>query len=137
MSYRIADLQGDSVIVPVLEQDRNWAAYALCDLEQPYRANARFIGATKDGHTRAVVLLYALPFFTALCPCGETEAIQALMTGANDLPESILIMVRDADLPGLEQRYRVDRAWTMLRMAGSLSSIMCRPCLLQSPAGGA
>ena len=57
------------MILPVLECDRRWAVYALCDLEAPYRAHARFIGALDGDHARAVVLVYALPNFTALLPC--------------------------------------------------------------------
>jgi hypothetical protein len=63
---RIVDLTDDAVILPVLERDRRWAAYALCDLEAPYRAHARFFGALDGDHARAVVLVYALPTATSL-----------------------------------------------------------------------
>jgi hypothetical protein len=46
----------DVVILPVLECDRRWAAYALCDLEPPYLVHARFIGAA-DGEQAGAVLM--------------------------------------------------------------------------------
>ena len=35
----------------------SWAAYALCDLEPPYRVHARFIGAVGGEQAGAVVLM--------------------------------------------------------------------------------
>jgi hypothetical protein len=101
---RIVDLTDDVVILPVLERDRPWAAYALCDLEPPYHAYARYIGAVDGEQAGAVVLVYTLPRFTALLPCGDPRAVRAIMAEAGSLPASIFLNVRDADLPSVEQK---------------------------------
>lgn len=116
MGDRIVDLVEDAALLPVLELDRRWAGYALCDLDPHYRANARYIGAVRDGRVEAVVLIYTVPAFTALQPCGDHDAVRRVMEGAGGLPATPYLLVRRADLPALETRYRVDRAWTMLRM---------------------
>lgn len=116
MAEEIRDLTDDAAILSVLERDRRWAAYALCDLDPPYRAHSRFVGALRDGHPVAVVLLYTPPTFTAVLPCGDTSGIGAIMARVDKLPRSIFLLVRGADLPAVEMRYRVDSAWVMLRM---------------------
>jgi GNAT superfamily N-acetyltransferase len=126
---RIVDLTDDAVILPVLERDRRWAAYALCDLEAPYRAHARFIGAVDGDHARAVVLVYALPSFTALLPCGDPRAVRAFMAEAESLPASIFLNVREADLASVEVRYQVERTWTMLRMVADRDDLRPAPAV--------
>jgi hypothetical protein len=106
---RIVDLTDDVVIPAMLERDRRWAAYALCDLEAPYRAHARFIGTVDGDHARAVVLVYALPSFTALLPCGDPRAVRAIIAEVESLPGSIFLNVRYADLASVEVRYQVER----------------------------
>jgi ribosomal protein S18 acetylase RimI-like enzyme len=113
---RIVDLTDDAVMLPLLERDRRWAAYALCSLEQPYRAHARFVGTVDGDHVHAVVLVYALPGFTALLPCGDPGVVRAIIAGAAGLPASISLNVRDADLPSVAACYYVEQKWTMLRM---------------------
>src|SRR5437870_5684234 len=123
---RIVDLTDDAAILPVLERDRRWAAYALCDLEPPYRAHARFIGAAGT-HGRAVVLVYTLPGFTALLPCGEPGVVRAIIAGAADLPASIFLNVRDADLLSVEACYQVEQKWAMLRMVAGADDLQSAP----------
>lgn len=119
MNEGIVDLTDDRAIVPVLEERRRWAAYALCDLEQPHRQYARYIGAVRGGRAEAVVLAYAPPGFTSLLPCGSAEGVRTILARAPDLPPKPLLIARRADLPAVEARYRVDKIWTMLRMAVS------------------
>jgi ribosomal protein S18 acetylase RimI-like enzyme len=126
---RIVDLTDDAVILPVLQRDRRWAAYALCDLEAPYRAHARFIGALDGDHAHAVVLVYALPSFTALLPCGDPRAVRAIMAEAESLPASIFLNVRDADLASVEVRYQVQRKWPMLRMVAGMDDVRPAPAV--------
>lgn len=114
-SVEIVDLHDDDAIVPVLEQDRTWAAYALCDLEPPHRAHARYVGAVRDGRVSAAVLAYTPPDFTSLSTYGEPSDVAAILAAAHDLPASAYIIVRRADVPALETRYYVETAWTMLR----------------------
>lgn len=115
----VGDLADDAAIRAVLERDRIWAAYALCDLEPPYRAHARFVGAARAsgaGRVDAVVLFYALPGRTSIMPCGAHDGIGAIVERGRDLPPAVSLHVRRADRAAIERRYRVDRAWLMMRM---------------------
>ncbi len=127
MDEGIADLTDDGAIVPVLEAQRRWAAYALCDLEPPHWRYARYIDAVRDGRAEAVVLVYTPPGFTSLLPSGSEEGVQAILARAPDLPPKPFLVVRRLDLPAIEARYRVDEKWTMLRMAVSTSELRPAP----------
>ncbi len=113
---RILELHDDRHIASFLEYRRAWAAYALCDLEAPHRQYARFIGALTDGRVTAVVLVYAPPGFTSVLPSGEPEDVAAILAETTGLPSSPLLIVQTGNRAAVETRYRVDQAWTMLRM---------------------
>jgi ribosomal protein S18 acetylase RimI-like enzyme len=119
----IGDLQADAAIVPLLEQDRVWAAYALCDLEPPQRQYARYIGAVRHGQTSALVLVYAPPGFTSLSTYGAVEDLRRLVARAPALPPNAYVLIRHAHVPALEERYRIVRSWTMLRFAVSAATL--------------
>jgi len=59
MSFVVADEQNDEEITELLFRDRSWTLYGLCDLAQPFRQSARFVGARDAGRLRAVVLAYS------------------------------------------------------------------------------
>jgi GNAT superfamily N-acetyltransferase len=123
----IADLQADEAIVPLLEQDRVWAAYALCDLEQPQRRYARYIGAVRDGRASAIALVYVPPGFTSLSTYGAPEDLRRIVACAPDLPSSAYVLIRKAHVPALEERYQLVRTWTMLRFAVTRATIQTPP----------
>jgi ribosomal protein S18 acetylase RimI-like enzyme len=127
----IVELTQDTQIAPLLEMDRGWAAYALCDLEPPYRPDARYFGALRAGATTAIVLVYAPPSFTSLLPCGDPEGVQAILAEARDLPPSPVLLAQRRMLQAIEYRYHIGPGWTMLRMV--VASGELRP----APASGA
>jgi GNAT superfamily N-acetyltransferase len=114
---RVAELRDEAAILPVLLQDRRWAAYAIGDLEPEYRPHARFIGRLLNGAADALVLVYAPPAFTSIVPCGDEDGIRAIFAEARMLPAYTLFLIRRRDLAALELRYRVEQRWSMLRMA--------------------
>jgi GNAT superfamily N-acetyltransferase len=120
---RIIELDDDRHIAPLLESRRGWAAYALCDLEPPHRQHARFIGAVTAGRVTAVVLLYAPPGFTSVLPSGSPEDVTAILAETTDLPASPLLIVQTGNRAAVETRYRIDHAWTMLRMVVRADSL--------------
>ncbi len=128
----IVDLTDDAVIVPVLENQRHWAAYALCDLEPPHRQYARYIGAVRAGRVEAVTLVYAPPGFTSLLPSGSADGVRAILAGAPDLPPSPLLIARQPDLPAVEARYHVAKKWTMLRMVVAARGLKPAPAVASS-----
>jgi len=126
---RIVELESDDAITAVLEQDRVWAAYALCDLEPPHRAYARYVGLVRDGHATAVLLLYAPPGFTSLSVYGSAADATTLLAQAPNLPTAAVFLLRRGDLPALATRYHVDKEWTMLRFAVTPATLRPSPDL--------
>jgi GNAT superfamily N-acetyltransferase len=120
---RIVELGDDRQIAPLLESQRAWAAYALCDLEPPHRRHARFIGAVNGGRVTAVVLVYTPAGFTSVLPSGDPEDVAAILAETIDLPTSPLLIVQTRNLAAVETRYRIDRTWTMLRMVVRADSL--------------
>jgi ribosomal protein S18 acetylase RimI-like enzyme len=112
-------LRDDATILELLEQDRRWAAYALCDVDRPYRDRARFIGALRVGRAEALVLLYRLqwlPGAHALLVFGDPEAARAIFARYRRFPERAFIIIRSEYLSPLEERYSVQESWAVLRM---------------------
>ena len=132
MDREIVDLTDDAVIVPVLENQRQWAAYALCDLEQPHRQYARYIGAVRAGRVEAVVLAYAPPGFTSLLPSGSADGVGAILATVPNLPPTPLLIARRPDLLAVEARYHVDKKWTMLRMVVAAHGLKPAPTVASS-----
>jgi ribosomal protein S18 acetylase RimI-like enzyme len=127
MLAEIRELRDDSLILPLLEQDRRWAVYALCDLDPPYRENSRYLGAIRDGRVYAVLLLYRLPKFVTIAPFGDTQGVLDIFAGTADLPRSAFLMVRDDALPAVRRHYTVDDAWIMERMAVEPAGLQLSP----------
>jgi GNAT superfamily N-acetyltransferase len=124
---RIGDLQNDEAIAPLLEQDRVWAAYALCDLEQPQRQYARYLGAMRNARTSAIVLVYAPPGFTSLSTYGAEDDLRRIAAQATGLPPRAYVLIRNTHRAALQERYRLTRAWTMLRFAASKATLQAPP----------
>lgn len=126
MTWKINDVNDDAAIMSVLDHDRAWAAYAICDLDPPYRKHARYIGAYQGDVLEAVVLLYRLdlgpagrPDFAVMVPCGTPSGVRAVLEHMEDVPATVSVQVRPADLTAIETRYRSDDLATMERMVVS------------------
>lgn len=125
----IVDAADEDLVLPVLERDRRWAGYALCDLDPPHRAHARYVVAVQDGRPTATVLVYSPPDFTSLQPCGGPAGVRAILDRIGDLPGASYLLVRGVDLPAVAARYTVESAWTMLRMAVSAEALRPAPAV--------
>lgn len=112
----VVELHDDNEITAMLERDRRWAAYALCDLEPRHRPYARYVGLRRDQQVAALVLVYAPPTFTSLVPCGDATDLVALLAEAPDLPQETVLLVREANLPAIEMRYAVSQRQALFRM---------------------
>lgn len=124
---RVEELRDDAAILATLEEDRRWAAYAICDLEPEYRPWARYVGHMRAGTADAVVLAYAPPGFTALIACGSAGGVRRILAAAPDLPAEAFFMVRRDDLAALETRYRVEDLMAMLRMVADADTLRPAP----------
>jgi RimJ/RimL family protein N-acetyltransferase len=116
MAGKIVELTDEALILPVLGQDTRWASYALCDLDAPHRAYARYL-APAESAPEGIVLIYSPPGFTSLLPCGDSRAVWTILEGAGDLPSRVTVLSRKEDLTAVQLRYRLENGWTMLRMA--------------------
>lgn len=123
MDWEIVGLHDDGAILAVLDRDRIWAVYAICDLAPPYREHARYIGAYRGDAIEAVVLVYRLPDFAVMVPCGTASGARAILDRVEDLPDTVSIQARPADLAAVQTRYRCDDLVAMQRMVVSADDV--------------
>ena len=98
-----------------LEQDRLYAAYAICDLEEREFARTRW-GMAWDGDAPiALVLEYTGPTPQPLFVMGRTDGIEVVL---RDLirPRIAFVAAPAQVLPAIESAYRVDPGPVMVRM---------------------
>ncbi|CAN5685260.1 hypothetical protein BH23CHL7_BH23CHL7_15790 [soil metagenome] len=98
-----------------LERDRLRAAYALCDLDPREFGRTRWGIAQRGGETLAVVLEYTgltpQPLFVMGEPDGIGEILRQVIR-----PRLVYLAADAAQMPAIEQVYRVDPGPPMLRM---------------------
>ena len=98
-----------------LDQDRLYAAYAICDLEEREFGRTRW-GAAYDGDELiAVGLEYTGPTPQPLFVMGRTDGIAAVLRDVIR-PRAAYIAARTEMLPAVEAHYRVDPGGQMVRM---------------------
>jgi ribosomal protein S18 acetylase RimI-like enzyme len=98
-----------------LSQDRLYAAYAICDLEDREFVRTRW-GAAFDGdQIVAVGLEYTGPTPQPLFVMGSTDGIEAVLRDVIR-PRAAYIAARHEMLPAIESHYRVDPGPQMVRM---------------------
>ena len=103
------------LLAAFLEQDRLYAAYALCDLEEREFGRTRW-GAAYDGDDLiAVGLEYTGPTPQPLFVMGRTDGIEAVLRDVIR-PRAAYIAARSTMLPAIEAHYRVDPGPQMVRM---------------------
>ncbi|HEX6506754.1 MAG TPA: GNAT family N-acetyltransferase [Chloroflexota bacterium] len=128
MSTRVTELNDDATLAEFFKRDRLWMAYALCDLEPPYRASSRYLGAVQNDRVTAVVLVYAVPRFTGLLTFGDVAGVASILAEAQDLPPAPFLLMGEEHAEVVGDRYAVWRQWTMQRMA------LMRDCFQAAPA---
>ena len=98
-----------------LEQDRLYAAYAICDLEEREFARTRWGLAWDADEPIALVLEYNGPTPQPLFLMGRQDGIEAVL---RDLirPRLAYVAVPPAVVPAIRSAYRVDPGPTMVRM---------------------
>ena len=98
-----------------LGQDRLYAAYAICDLEDREFSRTRW-GAAFDGDQMvAVGLEYTGPTPQPLFVMGRPDGIEAVLRDVIR-PRAAYIAARQEMLPAIETQYRVDPGPQMVRM---------------------
>ena len=113
-----------------LSQDRLYAAYAICDLEDREFSRTRW-GAAYDGDRMiAVGLEYTGPTPQPLFVMGGTEGIAAVLRDVIR-PRAAYIAARHEMLPAIETQYRVDPGPQMVRMWVDRSHFKPYPATVQ------
>jgi ribosomal protein S18 acetylase RimI-like enzyme len=113
-----------------LSQDRLYAAYAICDLEDREFSRTRW-GAAYDGDRMiAVGLEYTGPTPQPLFVMGETEGIAAVLRDVIR-PRAAYIAARHEMLSAIETLYRVDPGPQMVRMWVDRSHFKPYPATVQ------
>jgi ribosomal protein S18 acetylase RimI-like enzyme len=98
-----------------LDQDRLFAAYALCDLDEREFARTHWGIALDHGRPVAVALEYTGQSPQPLFVMGEGDALEAIL---HDVirPRTAYLAARSELLPAVEQLYHVDAGPPMVRM---------------------
>ena len=98
-----------------LEQDRLYAAYAICDLEEREFARTRW-GLAWDGDAPvALVLEYTGPTPQPLFVMGRSDGIETVLRDVIR-PRIAFVAAPGNVLPAIESAYRVDPGPSMVRM---------------------
>jgi ribosomal protein S18 acetylase RimI-like enzyme len=113
-----------------LEQDRLYAAYAICDLEEREFTKTRWGLALDRDEPVALVLEYNGPTPQPLFVMGRQDGIEVIL---RDLirPRLAYVAVPPALVPSLESSYRVDPGPTMVRMFVDQSRFRPYPATVQ------
>ena len=127
----VARLTSDrAVLRGFLEQDRLYAAYAICDLEEREFARTRWGLAWERDEPIALVLEYSGPTPQPLFVMGRHDGIAVVL---RDLirPRLAYVAVPGAVLPAVETAYRVDPGPTMVRMSVDRARFRPYPATVQ------
>jgi GNAT superfamily N-acetyltransferase len=121
-SGEVAVLEDDEDILSVLGRDPGWTAYAISDIEPPFRAHSRFVGLRGTERIEALVLLFRTPGFVSLLPYGTPEGVHRVLGSLPDLPTSVFVAFGEEHAGVLEDRFRLD-VWWMHRMVASAADV--------------
>lgn len=98
-----------------LEQDRLYAAYALCDLEEREFARTRWAMAWDADRPISLVLEYNGPTPQPMFVMGREDGIAAILRGVIR-PRVAYVAAPPRIIPAVETAYRVDPGPAMVRM---------------------
>jgi ribosomal protein S18 acetylase RimI-like enzyme len=113
--YAISQLTDLEQVRAFLETDRNYAAYALGDLDPRYVADTTWVAASHTGEVEGLALIYTALEPAVLFLMGEVPALSALlMHGVG--PDEVLFTASPDLEDTLRAFYAVDRVEPMHRM---------------------
>jgi hypothetical protein len=120
MTWQIHPEPDDAVLRKALSAQRLWSAYAINDLQPPFRERSTFHYAT-EGKQWAIVLDYRTTTFSGLLPFGDPAGVAALLEAQIDaLPRNCIIPTDSAVMQEVLGRwYTLGKQEPMYRMAAS------------------
>ena len=111
----VRTIQDRAVLREFLEQDRLFAAYAICDLEEREFSRTRWGAAFNGDQLVAVALEYSGMTPQPLFVMGQSEGIEAILREVIR-PRAAYVAARTESMPAVESVYRVDAGPPMVRM---------------------
>ncbi|HET9457954.1 MAG TPA: GNAT family N-acetyltransferase [Candidatus Limnocylindrales bacterium] len=111
----VRTIQDRVVLREFLEQDRLFAAYAICDLEEREFSRTRWGAAFNADRLVAVALEYSGMTPQPLFVMGQAEGIEAILREVIR-PRAAYVAARTESMPAVESVYRVDAGPPMVRM---------------------
>jgi ribosomal protein S18 acetylase RimI-like enzyme len=120
MTWQIHPEPDDAVLRKALSEQRLWSAYAINDLQPPFRERSAFHYATQ-GKQWAIVLDYRTTTFNGLLPFGDPKGVAALLEAQSDaLPRTCIIPTDSAAMQEVLGRwYSFGKQEPMYRMVAS------------------
>jgi RimJ/RimL family protein N-acetyltransferase len=117
-TWQVEPDAADDVAYAALADDRVWNAFAIADLEPPFRAFSRIAVARRQGiDSGAACLLFRSPEFNVVVPHGNPAGV-AVILATVELPASAGAMVQSEHLAALDRWYDFPRGRRlMVRMA--------------------
>jgi GNAT superfamily N-acetyltransferase len=111
----VRGLTDRSQILPFLETERLYAAYAIGDLEPGLFEECTWAGAESGGQLQALVLLFAGLDPPALFLMGEVSGLRAILEEM-PLPQQVYLNCRSEHLPLSHSHFAWQKRLTMWRM---------------------
>jgi RimJ/RimL family protein N-acetyltransferase len=111
----VRTVQDRTVLREFLEQDRLFAAYALCDLEDREFSRTRWGAAFQGERLVAIALEYSGMTPQPLFVMGQGDGIEAILRELIR-PRAAYVAALTATMPAVESVYRVDPGPPMVRM---------------------
>ena len=104
----------------ILEADRQWAAYALADLEPGFFEHTSWFRAANEASTLALIYAAVHSAFATpvLMTFGNAQALRGILheIGTTLQPRELYVAVRPEILPLLAERYQLTHEKAMQRM---------------------
>ncbi|MBM7844825.1 GNAT family N-acetyltransferase [Herpetosiphon giganteus] len=126
MTWQVDFTPSDHTLHALLGQNRLESAYALGDLQPPFRERSQF-SLAQNGAQWAILLWYRTSTFTALIPYGDAQGINAILAAKNEWPKACIVAnMNEYYRQVLGQRYRFSNEQAIIRIAieaGQLSDL--------------
>ncbi len=130
--YAISELTDKEQIRAYLTTDRDYAAYALGDLEPPYAQRCTWIATARTGAVEGLALIYTGLDPTVLFLMGTQPALNALLLHGVG-PDKVFFNIRPEIKGLLETYYEIEHLAAMYRMRVTSFTFQPMPDYRASP----
>ncbi len=117
-------------LVPLLNLDRAWAAYALCDLDPTYLPHCTFVGAIAGWSLQTVLMVFEPGAFTSLSSYGDSQLLPPLLAHwrAQQSQVQATALARDHDIAAYQSVFVTTAPVHLDRMVVTSDRFQPRAC---------